>query len=537
MPGLRMVLGGSLLLWAGAVLCGAQTGSIDGTVSDSAGAVIPGAAITIRNLQSSASRSVTSNAVGAYSIPDLSVGTYDITVAKTGFKTFQVSGARLSVAQSLTIAASIEPGAVNQEIEVRGDQLPAIDRDTAQVSNLVDGTEIRDLPLITRNPYDLILLSPGTSETNALGGITVNGSRERNNNFLLDGVDNNDTSVPGRIGGVLNANPDSAAEFRVITNNFNAEFGRNTGAIVDVVTASGGNRLHGDLYGFGRWNGFVGARDWFNPASQGPMNPYERNQYGYSVGGPIRKNKTFFFFNQEFDRFVTALTSVATVPTAALKTGVFTYVDPSGNQEPVDLTEANTQGQNNNGLPPDPTMQKILALYPNPTVANGDGFSGTLFFPSVSRDSSSQSVLKLDHQLSDRQTLSLRYGYDHGTDPDPLHNDRLPGGIGATSEKAVAQGLAARLSSEFGPDLVDTLSFGWNRIMANFACSGLDVFDGLSQQDGTLDRFGNGRDYILYPFISFGCALTSDGQSRRTGTVSYGDSLSWARPAHLQVRF
>ena len=237
MPGLRMVLGGSLLLWAGAVLCGAQTGSIDGTVSDSAGAVIPGAAITIRNLQSSASRSVTSNAVGAYSIPDLSVGTYDITVAKTGFKTFQVSGARLSVAQSLTIAASIEPGAVNQEIEVRGDQLPAIDRDTAQVSNLVDGTEIRDLPLITRNPYDLILLSPGTFEINALGGITVNGSRERNNNFLLDGVDNNDTSVPGRIGGVLNANPDSAEEFRVITNNFNAEFGRNTGAIVDVVTA------------------------------------------------------------------------------------------------------------------------------------------------------------------------------------------------------------------------------------------------------------------------------------------------------------
>ena len=271
MQGLRMVLASSLLLWAGAVLSGAQTGSIDGTVSDSAGAVIPGAAITVRNLQSSASRSVTSNAVGAYSIPDLSVGTYDITVAKAGFKTFQVSGARLSVAQSLTIAASLEAGAVNQEIEVRGDQLPAIDRDTAQVSNLVDGTEIRDLPLITRNPYDLILLSPGTSETNALGGITVNGSRERNNNFLLDGVDNNDTSVPGRIGGVLNANPDSAEEFRVITNNFNAEFGRNTGAIVDVVTASGGNRLRGDLYEFGRWNGFVGARDWFNPASQGPM--------------------------------------------------------------------------------------------------------------------------------------------------------------------------------------------------------------------------------------------------------------------------
>ena len=243
---LKTLFVGSLVMlaWSGAVF--AQTGSIDGTVSDSTGAVIPGAAITVRNLQSSASRSVTSNAVGAFSIPDLPVGTYDLTVAKAGFKTFQVSARRLSVAQSLTIAASLEPGTVNEEIEVRGDQLPDIDQDTAQVSNLVDQTEIRDLPLITRNPYDLILLSPGTSETNALGGITVNGSRERNNNFLLDGVDNNDTSVPGRIGGVLNANPDSAEEFRVITNNFNAEFGRNTGAIVDVVTASGGNRPHGD---------------------------------------------------------------------------------------------------------------------------------------------------------------------------------------------------------------------------------------------------------------------------------------------------
>jgi carboxypeptidase family protein len=532
MQRLRMVLGSSLLLLTGAVLGGAQTGLIDGTVSDSAGAVLAGAAITVRNQQSGASRSVTSNGVGAYSVPDLPVGTYDLTVAKAGFKTFQVSDARLSVDQSLTIAARLEPGAVNEEIEVRGDQLQTIDLDTAQVSNLVDRTEIRDLPLITRNPYDLILLSPGTSETNALGGITVNGSRERNNNFLLDGVDNNDTSVPGRIGGVLNANPDSAEEFRVITNNFNAEFGRNTGAIVDVVTASGGNRLHGDLYEFGRWNGFAGARDWFNPVSQGPMNPYERNQFGYSVGGPIRQDHTFFFFNQEFDRFVTALTSVATVPTAAFKTGVFTYIDPSGTPVPVDLTAANTLGQNNNRLPPDPTLQKVLALYPNPTVANGDGFSGTLFFPSVSRDASSQSVLKLDHHWSDRHTLSLRYGYDEGTDPDPLHNDRLPAGIGATSEKAVTQGLAAQLSSEFGPDLVNTLSFGWNRIAANFACSGLNVLDGLSQQEGTLDRFGNGRDYILHPFTSFGCALTADGQSRKTGTVSYGDALSWVHGQH-----
>ena len=122
------------------------------------------------------------------------------------------------------------------------------------------------LPLITRNPYQLVLLSPGTSQTDSgNGGISVNGARDRNNNFMLDGVDNNDTSVPGGMGGVLNANPESTEEFRVITDNFDAEYGRNTGAIIDVVTKSGTNSLHGNVYYFGRWNGFGGARDYFNP--------------------------------------------------------------------------------------------------------------------------------------------------------------------------------------------------------------------------------------------------------------------------------
>jgi hypothetical protein len=124
----------------------------------------------------------------------------------------------------------------------------------------------------------------------------------------------------------------SHPEFRVITNNFNAEFGRNTGAIVDVVTKSGTNQLHLDAYWFGRYNGFGGARDWFNRGDQ-PQNPYVRNQFGYSIGGPIIKNKTFFFFNNEFQRFRTSLTGTATVPTQDFRNGVFTWntTDPNGN--------------------------------------------------------------------------------------------------------------------------------------------------------------------------------------------------------------
>ena len=448
------------------------------------------------------------------------------------FKTFHASDVQLTVAQVLSVNVQLEPGAVTEEVQVRADQIPDVDLETSQVSNLVDERAIKDLPLITRNPYELVLLSPGTSQTNSrLGGYTVNGARERNNNFLLDGVDNNDTSVPGIAGGVLGADPESTQEFRVITNNFNAEFGRNTGAIIDVVTKSGTNEFHGNAYEFGRWNAFGGARDWFNRASEGPQDPYVRNQFGFSIGGPIRKNKTFFFFNDEMDRFVTTLTGTAVVPTQAFKTGVFnfTYIDPStlgSTTVPVDLSPSSSN--NVYGLPIDPTVQKILALYPD-APQSADGVSGVIHYPSSSRTSSYQTVAKIDHHFTDRETLSLRYGYDHATDPNPFHDDILPGNVGATSTKSITQGLSASLVSSINSNLLNSFNFGWNRIYADFKCTGLSVLDSVSP----MDQFGNGVDYAMDPFTSFGCiSLSSDGQFRATGTTSYTDTLSWVHGAH-----
>src|SRR6267378_2529141 len=316
----RILILGVLVALA-STLAWSQTGSIQGTVSDQTGAVVQGAEVTVKNLATNAARVATSGEAGVYSLPNLSPGHYEVTIKKIGFKTYHLDDVQLTVAQALGVDAALEPGTVTEEVLVRASEVPPVDLETSQISNLVDSRQILDLPLITRDPYSLVLLSPGTSQTNSrLGGFTVNGARERNNNFLLDGVDNNDTSVPGGAGGVLSANPDSTEEFRVITNNFNAEYGRNTGAIVDVVTKSGTNSLHFDAYWFGRYNGFGGARDWFNtvdPATGAaePQNPYVRNQFGYSVGGPIFKNKTFFFFNNEFQRFRTTLTGHASVPT------------------------------------------------------------------------------------------------------------------------------------------------------------------------------------------------------------------------------
>jgi len=186
MQRLRLLFGSVFLLLAATFVL-AQTGSIQGTVTDSVGAVVQGAEITVKNVGSNAVRTVTSGGSGAYSIPSLAPGNYDVTVKMASFKTFHVSDLPLTVAQVLPLNVQLEPGAVAEEVQVRADQIPDVDLETSQVSNLVDERSIKDLPLITRNLYELVLLSPGAAQ-NTNAGLTVNGSRDRNNNFLLDGV-------------------------------------------------------------------------------------------------------------------------------------------------------------------------------------------------------------------------------------------------------------------------------------------------------------------------------------------------------------
>jgi hypothetical protein len=528
MKSFRFFFGSAIAVLALAIMGFAQTGSVQGTVTDKTGAVVQDADINIISLDTGIEHAAKSSSGGAYSVTNLPVGRYSIEIKKAGFKVFRVDEATLTVAQVLTANAQLEPGAVTEEVQVNGNELPPVDLETAQVSNLVDSRQMLDLPLITRDPYSLVLLSPGTSQTNTgLGGFTVNGSRERNNNFLLDGVDNNDTSVPGIPDGLLSANPDSTEEFRVITNNFLPEYGRNTGAIIDVVTKSGTNAYHGEVHEFGRWNSFGGARDYFNPrvspdGTINPMNPYVRNQFGFSFGGPIRKNKTFFFVNSEFDRFRTTLTNSVVAPTAAFKTGQFTYFGM-----PLDLTAS---GSNNAfGLPLDPTVQKIFALYPNPK-SSSDGLTGVAFFPSSSRTDAYNPTVKIDHQFSSTESLSMRYAYNHSYDPNPFHNDILPGNVGGVSSKAIIQGVAANLTSTLKPYLVNNFVFGWNKLYDNFGCTGLNVLDGI----GPVDKFGNGTDYLFdAPFTNFGCdALVSDGQWRKTGTTSFGDNVSVVKGNH-----
>ena len=356
----------------------------------------------------------------------------------------------------------------------------------------------------------------------------MNGTSERNNNFVLDGADNNDTDVPEIPSGINSLNPDSTQEFRVITNSFAPEYGRNDGALVEVITRSGSNELHGDAYWFGRYNA-LGARDFFNPATLGPQNPYVRNDFGGSAGGRVIKDRTFWFANYEGQRFITTLTNSTIVPTSDFASGNFNVL---GQQ--IDLQTPNSQ-QNATGYSLDPTIQNILALYtkyaPNGPVVI-PGMSAYLFYPSTSRLTSDVFTIKLDHNLSKKHVLMGRYAFNRSEDPNSSHTDFLPGGLGATSFYQRAQNGVIGVTSTLSERFVNEFRFAANRNALDFGCNGVSTFDSF----GRVDTFGRGADYNM-PFSSsgFGCQglVDSDAQARFTGTYQTIDNMSFERGHHL----
>jgi len=509
----------------------AQTATVGGMIVDASGAVVSGASITAQNTETGISRDAASNDAGLFRFSNLPPGAYTINIEKKGFQTIHIPDLVLTVNQAFTFEATLQVAAAATTIEVKASELPLIDLESAQISNLVDSKRITDLPLLTRDPYSLILLSPGVIQSNSYnGGFSVNGTSERNNNFVLDGADNNDTEVPGIPSGINSLNPDSTQEFRVITNSFAPEYGRNDGALIEVITRSGSDEFHGDAYWFGRYNA-LGARDYFNSAAAtGAQNPYVRNDFGGSSGGPIIKDRTFWFANYEGQRFVTTLTSNNTVPTSDFASGNLNVL---GQQ--VDLQTPNSQ-QNATPYALDPTIQKILALYTKYTP-NGPavipGLSGTLFFPSTSRFTSDVFTIKLDHNLSKKHVLMGRYAFNQSSDPNMApHSDFLPGNMGATSLYQRAQNGVVGLTSTLSDRFVNEFRFAANRNDLNFGCNGVSTFNSF----GRVDSFGRGADYSM-PFSSsgFGCQalFDSDGQARFTGTYQTVDNLSFQKGHHL----
>src|SRR5438093_7513473 len=321
-----------LLLFAAAAPASAQfdTASVVGTVKDASGATVPDAKVTLTNTETGVSVARTTGQDGGYEFVTVKPGIYVVTAEKSGFAIALMDNVQVQVAARMRVDLSMSVGQLTERIVVTA-ALPLIETDTSQRGQVITGDQMRELALNGREHAALALLATGvrqsalnksTNGTPREGAFNVNGLRSTFNNFLIDGVDNNayGTSNQGFSNQVMQPPPDAVGEFRVVTNNQSAEYGRAAGATVNVSYKSGTNQLHGDVWEFNR-NTALNATGYFTPPS-GEKPPLQRNQFGGVVGGPLVRNKAFFFGDYEGFRQDRKVTSFGTIPAAAQKSGV-----------------------------------------------------------------------------------------------------------------------------------------------------------------------------------------------------------------------
>jgi len=346
------------------------TGTISGVVTDASGSRVAGASLALTNNQTHQRQSATTNPTGEYVFANVSAGDYSMDAAAPGFKREHRPNVHLEVNQNARADFSLQLGQITETIEVKSDA-QQVDTREVQLGATVDTRRVQDLPLNGRNVYDLMTLMPGVTKvnttitgTNDSNNLNVNGQRLRENNFYLDGAFNNSLF---RNGGNQAPNPDAVQEFHLITSNFDAEYGRLPGSVMNVVTRSGGNAFHGTAFEFLR-NDTVNARNFF----QSSVTPLHWNQFGGTLGGPIRRDKTFFFGSyQGFRESTSTFVNNINVPDAAQRSGNFSALPT--NKWPND---PNTGKAFPGGIIPtsrlDPVAQNILkTLVPLPNNPNG----------------------------------------------------------------------------------------------------------------------------------------------------------------------
>ena len=454
----------TLAVMFAAPFAGAQStgGRIRGTVSDPSGASVAAATVTLVNEATHATRDIQSGASGEYIFIEVPVGTYELDVAQVGFKKYVRKGVALDLNQVISFDITLQLGAATESVEVTGAP-PIVDTSSTQLGAVVNERSSTQLPLNQRDVYQLLQLQPGVQSqlgndlfygSDRAGVVTVNGGRGRSNNYTVNGGDGNDlfANLPA-----VEPSPDSIEEFRVISNSFDAEYGRNSGAVVNVVTKSGTNDLHGSFYEFFR-NDVLNAHPFTFVASPKPA--FKQNQFGGTIGGPIRKNKTFFFGSYEGRRVVQGIVSQqVTVPTATDLAGDFSggspftgsLIDPTvanvlqsrcGSGSSTPALNATQQGLLNNvmaGTPEpynDPTKAPQFSIFPNNQIPKqcfdpvalsllqyvpgaGGSASQVTTVPNK-RDRGDQFQIKIDHSFNNNQKTSIYYYFDDDNTLDPF---------------------------------------------------------------------------------------------------------------------
>jgi len=407
-----------------------DTGSITGTVSDASGSVLPDAEVKVSNLAIGLSRTITTNAEGDYLAGGLPAGTYEISVTAKGFKSYSAKNIILQVAEKKRVDVTLQLGQISDKIVVEGTNVAQVETQSSDLSGVVTGNEISQLELNGRSFVQLVALVPGVSNQTGqdFGGVglnqnisfSVNGGRVEYNNWQVDGGNAMDTGSNG----TLNVFPsiDAIAEFKVLTSNYGAQYGRNGSGTVEAVTKSGTNRFHGSVYEFLR-NDMFNANDFFDNAAGNAKPAYKKHDFGYTIGGPVyipnhynsNKDKTFFFWSQEWHRERNPFSFNQQVPSDAERGGNFTDVCPA--ECPINPNNGGAFFPGNT-VPIDPNAQVIMnALIPKANVTSPSCcfFVGSVTEPLTWR----QQLVRIDHNFSSKLRLMGRYIHDTNSSVDP----------------------------------------------------------------------------------------------------------------------
>jgi hypothetical protein len=476
-----------------------DTGIIRGLVTDPSGAVMSGAQVTVTSAATSQSRNASTNVAGEYVVPELQPGTYEVRVKQTGFKEFVSKNVQLFVSSTAVVNANMQVGNITDEVTVEANPVQ-VETSSGTVGNVVEGREVRELPLNGRSFVQLTQLMPGVSpqanfdskNKGLLAGVdfSVNGNNTTGNVFMVDGVNNNDVGSNRTI--LVYPSIDAIQEFKILRNSYGPEYGQAMGAIVNLVTRSGTNKFHGGAYYFGR-NDALNATDYFNGLNSTPKDVLRRNDWGYNIGGPVIKDKLFFFWSEEWNRELRGAARSANVPTVAEKNGDFSQLRVANDGSPCenaptdpndpnaatnrflsinDITNhgyAGSQGSTAGAL--------ILQLFPDPNLPQSavlpglcNNWSQSLTAPIYWREES----LRVDYKLGSSWSVMGRYTHDSWSQPYPSTlgfwgDDSYP----SVESSWIQPGVQAtiKITKLFGSTAVNDfqVSYAGNRITADRA--------------------------------------------------------------------
>lgn len=542
----------------------AQTfrGAVIGSVTDSSGAAVAGANVTVRNEDTGLERTTVTSDDGTYSVPELPVGKYDVTITKSGFQSAVTKGVQVAIASQLRVDAVLKPGEVSQQVVVSAEALPQVDTTSDTLGGGFQSEQVQSLPINGRDYTKMLIMVPGANgEPNgggdspgSFGLFSANGNRGRANNYLLDGTDMNDgyRNLPAINQGGVFGTPgtvlplDAIAELKVLSD-FDSEYGRNSGSVVNIVTKSGTNEIHGSASEYFR-NDHLNARNFFNTKDQ-PANAFRNNQFDASIGGPIVKNKTFFFGAYEGQREGLAITSLNVVPSLADYAAAMASI-PGGDPSKCTASAFTCVTTQNAGV----VNPVIVNLY-NFCNQSGKCSGGKDVWPAVnlpgaapgapnSSDPASafnnvdSFIAKIDHTINSSNQITGRYFFGNSDQSFPLG---LAGGnnLPNTNTEAPIRTQLVSLSyvRQISPTQVNETRFGWNRYRNGFFAADRGVFGNPNTTLQLNNGVTNSRDFglptIRFGFLSaLGSSPFSNPRNRVDSNWQFMDNFSWKMNRH-----